>query len=309
MMVGWMVRNIRIPMGLKLLCAAVIAWFPEACCLGQGDLQTPVMVDRKPAAGLRVRQVALEYKGTQVYHGLYLPSDWQPDKKFPVIVEYTGNQWKFGPGTVKEANLGYGMSGGSGFLWVTMPYIEKDHQRNAVTWWGDKAATVEYCKTNLPRICKQYGGDLENVIICGFSRGAIGASYIGLADDQIASLWKAFFTHDHFDGHRNWNYPESDRAAALRRLARLKGRPVLVSGQRGHQVRDDFLKDYLDLAAFEFLDVPVNEIFKIPDGKVLNGHTDLWMHRESPARQQVRKWLAEMVRKKVVQENSDSGKK
>ena len=124
-MVGGVVRNLRIPIGLKLLCAAAIAWLPEACCLGQGDLQTPVMVDRNPAAGLRVRQVAPEYQGTQVYHALYLPSDWQSDKKFPVIVEYTGNQWKFGPGTVKEANLGYGMCGGSGFLWDDALYRKR----------------------------------------------------------------------------------------------------------------------------------------------------------------------------------------
>ena len=31
-------------------------------------------------------------------------------------------------------------------------------------------------------------------------------------------------------GSRKWGYPESDRASALKRLARLKGRPVLVCG-------------------------------------------------------------------------------
>jgi len=34
------------------------------------DLVTPVMTDEAPAAGKRVRQVAPEYEGTQVYHSL-----------------------------------------------------------------------------------------------------------------------------------------------------------------------------------------------------------------------------------------------
>jgi len=34
-----------------------------------------------------------------------------------------------------------------------------------------------------------------NVFICGFSRGAITVSYIGLADDEIAAFWKGMFTH------------------------------------------------------------------------------------------------------------------
>jgi hypothetical protein len=252
------------------------------------DLVTPEMTTDEPAAGRRVRQVAPEYKGTEVYHALYLPVDWKPGDKYPVIIEYTGNRFaeSGSTGEVKDANLGYGLTGGEGFIWVSMPYIEKGGQRNAVLWWGDKQATVDYCKTNLPRICKQFGGDLESVFLCGFSRGAIGASYIGLADDEIASFWKGMITHDHFDGDRIWGYPESDRKSALLRLARLKGRPVLVCGEA-----NDFLRDHLELAKFTFLRPPVAEIFEIPEGKVINPHTDLWMHRDSKYREEARQWL------------------
>jgi len=252
------------------------------------DLVTPVMTDESPAAGRRVRQVAPEYKGTAVYHSLYLPLDWKPGGSHPVIVEYTGNKSPGcnSTGEVKDANLGYGMSGGRGFIWVSMPYVEKGRKKNAVTWWGDRQATVDYCKVNLPRICKEFGGDPDNLFICGFSRGAIGASYIGLADDQIAMFWKGIFTHDHFDGQLKWGYPESDRKSALKRLARLKGRPVLVCG--GYA---DYLKEHLELAQFTFLDVPVAKIFTIPDGKVIHPHTDMWMHRESEYRSQARAWL------------------
>ena len=252
------------------------------------DLVTPIMTEAEPAAGRRVRQVAPEYKGTDVYHALYLPVDWKPGGKFSVIVEYTGNKFaeSGSTGEVKDANLGYGLTGGKGFIWVSMPYIEKGGKKNAVWWWGDKHATVNYCKTNLPRICNQFGGDPKSIFICGFSRGAIGASYIGLADDEVAAFWKGMITHDHFDGDKAWGYPESDRKSALVRLARLKGRPVLACGGG-----NDFLRDHPDLAEFTILRPPVAKIFNIPEGQVIHPHTDLWMHRESKYRQQARQWL------------------
>lgn len=259
------------------------------------DLETPVMTQDAPGPGRRVRQVAPEYKGTDVYHAVYLPVDWTPGGNYPVIVEYTGNKWSASgaTGEVKDANLGYGMSGGRGFIWVTMPYVEKGGQQNALTWWGDKQATIDYGKINLPRICEQFGGDSENVFLCGFSRGSIAISYIGLADDEIASLWKGLFTHDHFDGQQEWAYPESDRASALARLSRLKGRPVLVCGSK-----NEFLRDHLDLTGFTFLKVPTTELFKIPEGKMIHPHTDLWMHKESTVRRQARAWLADAVAEK-----------
>jgi hypothetical protein len=257
------------------------------------DLVTPMMTKSAPSPGKRVRQVAFEYNGTQVYHSLYLPTDWQWGKSFPVLIEYTGN--KFVPsgatGEVKDANLGYGLSGGKGFIWVTMPYIQKGKKENALTWWGDREATIDYCKVNLPRICADFGGDTNNLFICGFSRGAIACSYIGLADDEIASFWKGMITHDHFDGQREWEYQASDRESALRRINRLNNRPALICGDK-----NSFLKDHTDLADFTFLPVPVNDIFSIPEGKVLHPHTDLWAHRESSTRQKARAWLKQKVK-------------
>lgn len=286
-------------MKIRIPVLAIIAVGFSSSAFAEEDLVTPTMSDDAPAAGKRVRQVSPEYEGTDVYHSLYLPMDWKPDGKFPVIVEYTGNKFPpaYGSGEVKDANLGFGITGGSGIIWIVMPYVEVGKKENAVTWWGDKDATVDYCKTNLPRICQQFGGDPENVIVCGFSRGAIGSSYIGLADDEIAALWKAMFTHDHFDGQKKWGYPESDRASALIRLARLKGRSVHISGNGSgaSTVRDGYLVDYLDLAEFTFLDVPVAKIFTIPEGRFNHSHTDLWMHRKSPQRDQARAWLKSVV--------------
>ena len=252
------------------------------------DLVTPVMTEEKPAPGKRVRQVAPEFKGTKVYHTLYLPTDWQKAKRYPILVEYTGNKFPAcgSTGEVKNANLGYGLSGGEGFIWLSMPYIQKGKKENAVTWWGDRQATIDYCKDNLPRICTEFGGDPENLFICGFSRGAIACSYIGLADNEIAAFWKGMIAHDHFDGQIKWGYPQSDRASALERLGHLKGRSVLVCGNA-----NDYLKKHPELGNFTFLPVPVTKIFDIPDGLVIHPHTDLWAHRESPTRQRARVWL------------------
>lgn len=264
---------------------------------GAGDLVTPPMTHEAPAAGKRVWQQAPEYRDTDVYHSLYLPQNWLPGKNYPVLVEYTGNKFPPGKGSgeVKDANLGYGISGGSKFIWVVMPFIAMDKEHNEVTWWGDRQSTIDYCKQNVPRICKEFGGDLENLVICGFSRGAIATSYIGLADDEVARLWKAVITHDHFDGVKQWPYPESNRQSAIHRLSRLRGRPVLVCGQHTTGVRRKFLGEHMDLAAFTFLDIPVNSIFNIPEGPYLHSHTDLWMHRPSIYRDQVKTWIQKVI--------------
>ena len=246
------------------------------------------MTEDLPGPGKRVRQVAPKYQGTDVYHSLYLPQDWEENKKYPVLVEYTGNRFEAAgsSGEVKDANFGYGLSGGKQFIWVCMPYIKKGGKENEVMWWGDREATIQYCKDTLPRICEEFGGDVSNLFICGFSRGAIACSYIGLADDEISSFWKGMITHDHFDGQKQWGYANDDRTSALKRIARLKGKPVLVCGKHA-----DYLKNYRSLADFTFLPVPVSEIFHIPEGKVIHPHTDMWAHRESTTRQRARDWL------------------
>jgi hypothetical protein len=102
--------------------------------LGIEDLITPRMTEDLPGPGKRVRQVAPKYQGTDVYHSLYLPQDWEENKKYPVLVEYTGNRFEAAgsSGEVKDANFGYGLSGGKQFIWICMPYIKKGGKENEV---------------------------------------------------------------------------------------------------------------------------------------------------------------------------------
>ncbi|MEN9021900.1 MAG: hypothetical protein GWQ05_18515 [Verrucomicrobiaceae bacterium] len=264
------------------------------------QLFLPPPVHKEPGPSKRVFVTSPEYVGTSIHHMLYLPPDWQEEDRegWPVIVEFTGNRYprSGSTGKVEDAGLGYGIGGGK-FIWVTLPFVGRDGE-NAVTWWGDAAATVRYAKTTIPQICARYGGDPNKVLLCGFSRGAIAVNYIGLHDDEIAKLWAGFITHDHYDGVREWGGTawgtplNQYRDGAKRRLSRLQGRPVLVC-QAGDTVDiRQYLQPRADLGAVTFLDVPVRAIFpSFPNSVAIHPHTDRWLLIPSPARLSVRAWV------------------
>lgn len=283
-----MVKFVILSLAILFANTGIHAQAPDISAIAR-DLITPRMTTGAPAPGKRVKQVSSEYKGTRVYHALYLPADWQQGKQYPVIVEYAGNgpyKNNFGDtctGKVEDCSLGYGISGGTKCLWICLPYISQDHQRNQLSWWGDVEATVNYCKTVVPRICQKYGGDPSAVFLAGFSRGAIACNYIGLHDDQIADLWTGFIAHSHYDGVRQWNYPDSDRNAALKRLKRLQDKPQFIS----HEGSIDAVKQYLNEASpkgrFTFQVLPYRN------------HTDTWVLRNIPERKAIREWMQSVL--------------
>ena len=267
-------------------------------------LEYPACSTGKPGAGKRVSVTTREYLGSDVHHTLYLPEDWnQQDrasgKRWPLIVEYTGNHFPAAgsTGNVEDARLGYGISGGQ-FIWAVFPFVDSQAQSNAIRWWGDAAATVEYAKRNVPRICDEYGADPRAVFLCGFSRGAIAASYIGLHDDPIAKLWCGLVTHDHFDGLQawkgtKWGFPlESYRKAAAFRLTRLDGRPLLVCQSGGTARVRDYLKTQVPEETMTFVDVDPGAILgSFPNAIAIHPHTDGWLAADSPQRRQVWAWV------------------
>lgn len=268
-------------------------------------LAVPQVETGSPRAGRRCQITSPEYAGTKVRHTVYLPADWSPDgPQLPVIFEYTGNYFpqSGSTGEVEDAGLGYCLSGGR-FIWVTLPYINQQGTDNERTWWGDVDATVDYAKDNVPRIIDRYNADPCNVFLCGFSRGAIGVSFLGLHDDEVARLWTAFITHDHFDGVRawkgtTWGQPlPMYREQATRRLQRVANRPFLVC-QHGAYGTEAFVRNALpDSSTFTFLNVPVHQIFEaFPNAHVRTTHTDRWAIRPSPARTEAWRWMQQVVR-------------
>jgi hypothetical protein len=256
------------------------------------DLVTPTSTGHEPTPGKRVRQTNKNYAGTEVHHLLYLPTDWVKGKKYPVIVEYAGNKWKTSPGTVEGSNLGYGISGGKGVIWICMPFVDEEHYRNAATWWGDVDATVEYCRETVDRICEEYGGDRSNIFIAGFSRGAIACNFIGLHDDEIALLWRGFICHSQYDGVKKWGYAGSDRTSAATRLKRLGNRPQFISHEHSVEPTRKYLENAFPSGNFTFL------AMSFPN------HTDSWVLRDIPERKVIRNWF-----NKVLKEKNQQGSK
>jgi len=272
------------------------------------DLNVPTAAPVEPTADKRAIVTTPEYAGTEVYHTLYLPPDWTSDwqaqnKSWPVIVEYTGNKAPSlgSTGLVEDAALGFGITGGR-FIWIVLPYVSSDHQRNELTWWGDIEATVAYAKTNVPRICEMYGGDPQSVLLSGFSRGAIAVNFIGLHDDEIAKLWCGFVTHDHYDGVKEWKNTtwgsplDRYREAAASRLRRLQSKPVLICQNQSTEAIQSYLQPYRSLAAFTILTIQTEEILgAYPNDFAIHAHNDRWLLRDSPARTQVWQWVDRVI--------------
>lgn len=249
------------------------------------DLEIPALSTGEPAAGRRIARTLPKYRDTQVHHVLYLPTDWRVGEKYPVIVEYAGN----GPyrnaagdvcsGLVEDCRLGYGVGGGKRFIWLCLPYVSADGRGNQRQWWGDVAATVEYCLAAVDETCEKFGGDRNALILAGFSRGAIACNYVGLHDDRIAKLWRGFICHSHYDGVRRWGYAADDRESAAQRLARLGDRPQFIS----HELSVDAAREYLAAAA------PRGRFTFTPLG--FRNHTDAWVLRDVPERRELRAWV------------------
>lgn len=272
------------------------------------DIPLPAFTEGPPAPGRRALVTAPEYSGTKVRHVLTLPDDWTPDwkargKSWPVIAEYTGN---YAPslgssGEVEGAGLGYGLMRGR-TIWIVLPYVAKGGKGNERTWWGDVTATVNYAKTNVPRVCAEFGGDPTKVVLCGFSRGAIGASFLGLHDDQIAGLWRAVWAHDHFDGVSEWKghawgSPLARyREEAAVRLRRLNGRPLLVSQGHAGEATRKFLEPIVTRGV-TYLKVDMAALYgKFPNEAVPHPHTDRWPLRESDPKKAAESWLESALR-------------
>jgi predicted esterase len=221
--------------------------------------------------------------GMDVHHTLYLPPDWQGGRKFPVIVEYPGNDSPpVCTGKVEDCKLGYYASGGRNFIVMALPFVNVSQGRNQLTWWGDVDATVWYCRENVRHVCEEYGGDSTRIFIIGFSRGAIACGYIGLHDDAIASLWRGFIAYAHFDGGQ---FTPQD---AESRLARIKGRPVMIlygeqdAGGKAGSLNGARILQQLGQTP---------EVLAIPN----TGHSDDWIATPSSERTKLRAWIDKLA--------------
>jgi hypothetical protein len=284
---------------ILLLAAAALAEDLLDISTVAPDLVVPTMTMEAPGPGKRVRFVTPGWESTGVYGALYLPTDWKPDRHFPVIAEWAGNgdfHDAFGDvstGVVEGSRLGYGITAGQGCIWICMPYLNNAGTANVIKWWGDQPAydpqpTLAYCRATVQQVCEKFGGDPQRVVLAGFSRGSIACNYLGLYDDETARLWRAFVCYSHYDGQRtDWPYPHADRDSALVRLRRLNGRPQFICGEGTIALAtESYLRDTGSWDRGIFTIVPTG----------FRNHNDAWVLRPSEARTRLREWFREVVK-------------
>ena len=268
----------------------------------------------------------------QDFFTLYLPSDWSAEtsSRFPVIIELAGNGPYSSPwadvstGRPDDTFLGYGITGGKGAVWASVPFLTAEGRFDQTYWWGcplnDQAcpnassldcisaadpaifatprrgclsttnttASRAYLRGVVAHILETYNGDAQRVVLAGFSRGAIGVNYIGLADDETAALWAGTLAYAHYDGQPedvSWPYPDSGPPASYERLKRLGLRPHFVCSELNSTLNQS--KPYIQAAGF-----PVNATY-VPTG--FCNHNSEWVLRPSPAREQLRKWWSDVI--------------
>lgn len=186
-------------------------------------MDVPDLELSKPSAGKRV-QYKLGNEDTNIYSVLYLPTDWKSNssKKYPIIVEYPGNIFYvrncYSTGKPESCKIGYGMTKGERAIWISMPFIDYSTANIAESGWGNPDDTANYTVRTVNEIIEKFNGDKDNIIVTGFSRGAIACGFIGLRNDTIASLWKGMHCCQHYDGD-GWGGANTE--GAIKRLSRL----------------------------------------------------------------------------------------
>ncbi len=285
---------LRTSLILTLLCCLSSNLLAQQTNLNEipNQLQVPDVVDGEPSAGKRVWQRLDSYRDWQLAHAIYLPPEWKPGAKYPVIFEYPGNGGfknalgDVSAGTVDGCRMGYGLSQGRDAIWVCLPLVDRERRQHAIQWWGDADETVRYCKQAVELVCDRWGGDRQRLLLCGFSRGALATSYIGLRDDEIAALWSGIMAHSHYDGVRKWVYSDSDADSAIKRITRFTTKPQWISHENSIAPTEEFLRkagllhDRVTLRALPFAN-----------------HSADWLLKDIPLTQEARNWWRTLVSK------------
>ncbi len=246
-----------------------------------GRIDVPLVEDTDPAPGKRVRYRLPGDETGHIYGILNLPEDWVPGRSYPVIAEYPGNIFYgaacYSTGMPEQCVIGYGMTKGKGAICLALPFLDRATGRIAENGWGNADDTADYALRMVSEVCSKFGGDRENVVLTGFSRGAIACGYIGLRNERIAALWKGFHACQHYDG-ANWN--GSTMPGALERAARFRGKAVFQT----------------DNAESKFQ--PVMDVMKTSATWTQSGlgfHSTAMFLDDRPSTRQLREWFWQLV--------------
>jgi len=291
------------------------------------DLFTPPMSKSPPGPGRRVAATTPGWPA-EAYHAVYLPPEWTNasssasagGRRFPLIVELAGNgpwQSPFGDvslGRPEGSNLGFGITGGVSAVWISVPMLTSGGEFVETWWWGcppvapftgdppvttgagaghcggacNTTAAVRFLADTVRFALTAYNGDPGRVVIAGFSRGAVGVNYLGLADEDVASLWAGSIAYAHYDGQpmdAGNPYPNPAPPASYDRLRRLGPRPQYIVAELNGSLVET--QPYIEQSG-----VAVNATFAETG---FCNHNDAWILRPSPARIALRSWFFSVV--------------
>ena len=246
-----------------------------------GRLEVPPVEDAAPAPGKRVRFRLAGEEGRAVYSILHLPEDWKAGGTYPVIAEYPGNIFFipgcYSTGLPDQCIIGHGMSKGRGSICVGLPFVDFATGTIAEHGWGDADATADHAVRMMEEVCAKFGGDRANLVLTGFSRGALACGYIGLRNDRIATLWKGFHACQHYDGD-GWNGATME--GALERATRFRGKAV-------------FQTDNSPTAFQAVMDAMKTEVTWASSG--LGAHATAMFLDERESTRQLREWYLRLL--------------
>jgi hypothetical protein len=246
-----------------------------------GRIDVPAVEDAVPAPGKRVRYRLNGDEKSAIYSIVQLPQDWQSGRRYPVIVELPGNIYIapacYSTGLPDQCVIGHGITKGKGAICLGLPFVDRKADAIVENGWGNPDDTAEYVMRMVETVCQQFGGDRKNVVLTGFSRGAIACGYIGLRNDRIAGLWKGFHACQHYDGG-GWN--GATLPGALERAVRFQGKSVFQTDnpQEKYQPVMDAMKTHATWAQ-----------------SGLNFHSTAMFLDDRPSTQQLRKWFWSLV--------------
>lgn len=246
-----------------------------------GRIELPPIEDCPPAAGRRVRYRPAEGAPPGTACLLHLPEDWKAGGRYPVIVEYPGNIFFvagcYSTGLPEQCSIGYGITQGRGAIWLSMPFIDGRKAAAVEDGWGNPDDTADFCVAAVHEVCARFGGDPRNVVLTGFSRGAIACGFIGLRNDRIAPIWKGFHLCQHFDGD-GWN--GATLPGALDRARQFRGISVFHTDNAKETVQ------------------PITDAMGVPTTFARSGlgaHSTAMFLDDRESTRQLRRWFAELV--------------
>jgi hypothetical protein len=259
-----------------------------------------VNLKRQPlSAGQREWQHLAAYSAyDSVRHVVYLPTDYNTETYYPLLIELPGNMNNAAGGTVDTGLpiIGYGLTRGVGAIWANTPFLTTDGDSIAYSYWGNSSAlsypsaTITYIYALLDTLIKSYHIDTNRILLLGFSRGGQGISNVGLAQyDTLYKKFQALWYCSGTDGYQWYTYVNySERNKRMRNEG---GIPALMTyGENDAALLPE---------SFNRTDSILHQTFKSPTTRITipgYGHNNTWC-LDTSLTIGIRKWYSDVFKK------------